>query len=282
VVYSIEAALALKPDAALITGPASSHVATGLALARQGVPLFIEKPLSNTLEGVDALLRLCREKGLPLMVGYNFRFHRPLQASRHALIEGTIGRPLYLRAEVGQYLPDWRPGKDYRTSVSARADMGGGVVLELSHELDYARWLLGEVVYVQATTAKVSDLEIDVEDTAEVTLRFQSGAVGSIHLDMVQRTPTRSCRIVGSEGTLVWDAMTGCVSKYSALRKDWEVLPSDDDVDRNEMYVAELKHFLDCVRSGQTPEVAGEDGKAVLEIALAVKRSSAEGRGIEL
>lgn len=282
VVYTLEDALDTSPEVALITSPATQHIETALALARQGVHLFIEKPLSHSLEGVDELLNECRRRGLVLTVGYNFRFYPPLQAMRQALLDGRIGRPVTLRAEAGQYLPDWRPGRDYRQTVSARSDLGGGAVLELSHELDLARWLLGEVVAVSAHLARLSDLEIDVEDTAEILLQFANGAIGNVHLDMVQRVATRTCRIIGTEGTLTWDWTTHQVRLFSAQAGGWTELHPAQELDRNVMYIAELRHFLDCVIGQQTPAVTGEDGRRVLEIALAAKRAAAEGRTVML
>jgi predicted dehydrogenase len=282
VVYQMEDALEAKPEVALITGPASMHIETALALARQGIYLFIEKPLSNTLERVDELIELCRRRSLVLMVGYNFRFYRPLQVMRQALMEGWIGRPLMLRAEAGQFLPEWRPGSDYRQSVSARSDLGGGVILELSHELDYARWLLGEVKAVSAYIGHLSNLDIDVEDTAEIILQFDNGAMGSVHLDMVQRPAVRSCRVIGTEGTLVWEADCHQVKMFLATTHVWSDLHAATVIDRNEMYIAELRHFFDCVRNRTAPIVGADDGKRVLDIALAAKQSADERRVIEL
>jgi predicted dehydrogenase len=213
-------------------------------------------------------------------VGYNLRFNLPLQLLRQALLEGRIGRPLAVRAEVGQYLPEWRPG-DYRRGVSARKDLGGGVTLELSHELDYMRWLLGEVTAVSAQIGRLSDLEIDVEDTAEVICLFANGALGSIHLDMVQRPAVRTCRVIGTEGTISWDALEPSVRLFSHATGSWSDLWSGP-CDRNEMYVLELRHFLDCVRGKALPVVTGEEGRRVLEIALAVKQSAREQRVINL
>lgn len=282
VVYSLEDALDTEPDVALITSPASLHVETGLALAQQGIHLFIEKPLSNALDGVDELLDLCHEHSLVLMVGYNFRFYRPLQVMRQALQEGQIGRVMTLRAEVGQFLPEWRPGSDYRQSVSARRDLGGGTVLELSHELDYIRWLVGEVKAVSAQVGHLSDLEVDVEDTTEIILQFRNGAIGSVHLDMVDRAVTRTCRTIGTEGTLTWDGIHHHVRLFSAATNAWSDLHPARTVDRNEMYIAELRHFLGCVRGGGMPIVSAEDGRRVLEVALAVKQSSQDQRVVEL
>lgn len=281
-VYRLEDALETRPDVALITGPASLHVKTGLDLAAHDIGLFIEKPISNELDGVDELLELCRERSLVLMLGYVFRFYRPLKVLRQALIEGKIGRPLILRAEVGQYLPDWRPGKDYHHCVSARQDLGGGAVLELSHELDYARWLLGEVKSVNAHLAQLGDLDIDVEDAAEIILQFNSRAIGSIHLDMIQRPATRMCRIIGTEGTLTWDGSSHRVQLFSVTSNRWEDLHPANTINQNKMYEDELRHFLDCFRGKAEPIVSGEDGKRALEIALAAKRSSQSQRVVYL
>jgi predicted dehydrogenase len=282
VFYGVEDVCAWEPEAAFITNPAPMHVETGLLLARKGTHLFIEKPLSDTLEGVDELLALCRQRDLVLLVGYVFRFCKSLQVMQRALIEGKIGRPLSIRAEVGQYLPDWRPDSDYRQTVSARRDLGGGAVLELSHELDYVRWLLGEVKLVSARLARTSDLEIDVEDTAEITLQFANKAVGSIHLDLVQRAATRVCRVVGTEGTLTWDGLSNRVQLFSATSNVWEDLLQANTTDRNDMYKEELRHFIDCVLGKAQPMVNGQDGKRVLEIALAARKSSQDRRVVEV
>lgn len=277
-VFDLDDALGTRPQFALITGPASTHVQTALELAGCDVHLLIEKPLSNGQEGVDRLLAQCRGARLALLVGYNLRFSPPLQIMRQAILDGRVGRVLSIRAEVGQYLPDWRPGVDYRRSVTARRDLGGGVLLELSHEIDYVRWLVGEVTEVSARVGHVSDLEIDVEDTADITLLFATGATGTIHLDMVQRAPSRACKVVGTEGTLTWDGPTHHVRWYEAASAEWTDLCPASPRDRNETYLAELRHFLDCVAGSATPAVTGEDGRRVLQIALAARQSSEERR----
>lgn len=282
VVYNLEEALNTLPDAALITNPASLHIETSLTLARQGIHLFIEKPLSNSMNGVDELIDLCHKRSLILMVGYNLRFYRPLQVMRQALIEGQIGRPVVLRAEVGQYLPEWRPGRDYRHTTSAKHVLGGGAVLELSHELDYARWLLGEVKTVHAQIEHLSDLEIDVEDVAEIILQFSNGGIGNIHLDMIQQPATRICRVIGTKGTLIWDGLSHRVQLYRAGEGMWRDLHPETKIDRNEMYVTELRHFLECVNGDKSPSVNGEEGRRVMEVALAVKRSSRDQKVVAL
>lgn len=283
VVYNLEEVLAERPGFVVIANPPALHISTAISLAQAGIPLFIEKPFSSDLEGIDELIEECARRHLALMVGYNFRFYQPLQMMKQAIEEGRIGRMLTCRAEAGQYLPDWRPGTDYRRSVSARRDLGGGVLLELSHEFDYVRWLAADVRSVSARAAKISDLEIDVEDTAEVTLEFENGALGHIHLNMTQRPAGRSCRIAGTEGTLIWDGMNHSVRVLSgASGVGTDLAPANPSLDRNAMYLAEMEHFLDCVRTGREPLVGAQEGRRTLELVLAAKESSREGKVVQL
>ena len=281
-VTDLTGALASRPDFAVVTNPTSMHVDTALHLAEEGVHLLIEKPLSDRLDNVDRLLESCRSRGLSLLVGYNYRFSESLRRMREAIVEGCVGRVLFVRAEVGQYLPDWRPDTDYRKSVTARAELGGGVLLELSHEIDYVRWLMGDVIEVSARSAHLSDLETDVEDVAEIMLVFRGGAMASIHLNMIQRPPSRSCRVIGSNGTLLWDGLTQQLRLYTSDSGEWTELCPADSHSRNAMYLAELRHFLDCVYGDADPIVPGEDARRVLEIVLAAKQSSRERRVVSV
>lgn len=273
-VCTLRDVLDFKPDLALICGPATTHVRVARQLARRGVHLFIEKPVSSDLCGVDDLIKECRRRSLTLMVGYNLRFHAPLIAMKRAVSAGRIGRILSMRAEVGQYLPDWRPGQDYRDGVSGSRRLGGGVLLELSHELDLARWLVGDVSAVHARIDRLGDLDISAEDNAEILLRFRNGAVGSVHLDMNQRAAVRTFHIAGTQGTVAWDGENDRVRIYTARAGRWSNLHPARRVDRNAMYIAEARHLLSCVRSGRPARVDGTDGRRVLEIVMGARKAS--------
>lgn len=281
-VYHLEDALAFAPHCAFICNPSPLHVETGIHLAEQDIHLFIEKPISNTLENIEVLMSMCSRRCLKLMVGYNFRFYTPLQIMQQAVQDGKIGDILSVRAETGQYLPDWRPGRDYRQTVSAQQSLGGGVLLEMSHEIDYVRWLAGEIGRVCGRVERISNLEMDAPDTAELILDFENGAVGNIHLDMVQRAPTRTCKIIGSDGSLFWDAFTNRVALFTADQKTWSDLHSAADIDRNDMYVREVAHFLTCIQEDLEPQCTGRDGLAALQVAVAAQKSSDMGSAVAL
>lgn len=280
-VSTIEDALAAGPQAAVIARPASMHVAAALPLARAGVHLLVEKPIADTTVGVAELIDTARQRGSTLMTGYNLRFLASLNALRDAVQQGAIGRVLSVRAEAGQYLPSWRPTVDYRATASATAALGGGVLLELSHEIDYLRWVFGEIQSVNATLLKQSGLEIDVEDTAHLMLVFEprSGAtplVASVTLDFVRHDFTRRCTVIGECGSLRWDAIADSVQIFEQGRDDWRSV-FNGPRDRDESYAAEWRHFLECIEGRHPPLVPGEDGLAVLQVIEAARRSSATG-----
>ena len=188
---NINDAVKFKPEIAVIANPATFHISTALILAKIGVHLLIEKPLSTSHKNIQKLINLCQQNKIVLLVGYNLRFLKSLQYFHKVLGEGIIGNALSVRCEAGQYLPSWRPDSDYRETVSAQVDLGGGVLLELSHEIDYLRWIFGEVDWVQAILTQQSDLEINVEDTAHLVLGFcadsnESPLVGSVDLDFIR------------------------------------------------------------------------------------------------
>jgi predicted dehydrogenase len=198
------------------------------------------------------------------------------------LAEGAIGRPLSARAVYAEYLPGMHPWEDYRVSYSARQDLGGGVVLTLCHPLDTLRWLLGEVGAVWAFTGQLNDFEIGVEDTAEIGLRFTSGALGSVHLDYNRRTPDHHVEIVGTNGTLRWDNATGALQIFRSGNGEWETTPPPPDFERNDLFLAEMRHFLDVIRGEASPRCTLQDGRKALELALAAHESQERGALIRL
>ena len=281
-VGQIEAAWQWQPDVVLITTPTSLHVPLALESAARGCHLFIEKPLSDCWENIDLLLAEARRHRLITLVGCNMRFHPGLAVVKKLLDERAVGQVIAARIEVGQYLPDWHPWEDYRQSYSARRELGGGVILDAIHELDYARWLLGEVTSVICCAEKLSGLEIDTEDTAALLLRFQSGAIGEIHLDYVQRAYSRTCQIIGDQGTIHWDYSTGQVRWYSAHDRQWKVFANPSGWQANQMYVDEMAHFLNCLAGKEKPALDIFEAAQVLRLALAAKFAARERRWIDL
>jgi predicted dehydrogenase len=303
-------ALAHRPDAVIIANPSAYHLEVAIPAAQAGCHLLLEKPISHNLERLDDLKAALQQGGGKVLVGFQFRFHPCFCKAAQLMAEGAVGRALSARAHYGDYLPGWHPWEDYRTSYSVRPEMGGGAVLTLCHPLDYLRWLLGEVESVWAFTGKLSEMDITpstsgvtpstsgvtpstsgvtpttsgvtVEDAAEIGLRFASGVLGSAHLDYFQRPPSYRFEIIGSQGTLSWDAADNTVRLYRASAGAWETFPAPADFERNDMFLDEMRHFLDVVQGKAQPFCTLADGERVLRLALAALESSRTGKVVQL
>lgn len=274
----INDAVAFAPQIAIISNPAPFHIQTAQTLANAGVHLLVEKPISDSLKGVEELLATCNRQGVVLFVGYNLRYLPSLQRFRDLLNDRVIGKVLSVRCEIGQYLPSWRPECDYRLGVSARHDLGGGALLELSHELDYLLWIFGEVEWVKATLSRQSRLEIDVEDSAHLTLGFvptDDGhrLIGTVNLDFIRHDTTRLCTAIGEKGSLRWNGLMGEVALFPSSKGEWLQECYHPHL-RDDSYRAELQHFVACVTKNKLPLVTGEDGLKVLEIIEAARKSA--------
>ncbi len=281
-VERLESGLEREPDALIVAAPTSLHVPIALKGAFRRYHLFIEKPLSNCWESVERLLDVVRRNDLVTLVGCNMRFHPGLMTVKNLLLEQSVGRVLAARVEVGQYLPDWHPWEDYRQSYSACNRFGGGVILDAIHEIDYIHWLLGDVAAATCLAGKLSQLEIETEDVAALLLRFQNGAVGEVHLDYVQRAYSRTCHVIGEEGTIHWDYTAGQVRWYSAHTRQWRLFSNPPEWEPNQMYIDEMRHFLKCLARKEMPIADVFEAARVLQIALAAKASAQQLRWIEL
>lgn len=275
-------ALNQNPDVVLITNPTSLHIQSALVAAKQGCHLFIEKPISNNLDGIDELTDIVRKKKLVVLIGCNLRFHPCLKFIKKVLDEKRIGKVISARVQMGQYLPDWHPWEDYRKAYSSREELGGGIILDAIHELDYIRWLLGDISEVFSFSEKLSNLDIDTEDIAEILLRFKSGAIGEVHLDYIQRHPSRTCEIIGECGSIVLNLNEGTVKVYTAEKKKWEVFEQPKGYDMNQTYIDEMTHFISCVEGKEETLIGIMDGLEVLKIALAAKKSAKNERVIKI
>jgi predicted dehydrogenase len=275
---NISEAVSFNPQIAVIANPATFHIQMAQALAEAGANLLIEKPISSTLSGVKHLIKTVEEKSLILLVGYNLRFLRSLQFFKEQLDKSIVGKVLSVRCEMGNYLPSWRPESNYRDGVSASKELGGGALLELSHELDFLRWIFGDVEWVKSTLSQQSSLDIDVEDTVHLTLGFTSKTkgyqlIGSVNLDFIRHDVTRTCTVIGEKGSLQWNGITDQVLLYKACASEWTELATFIS-NRDDSYISEWGNFEDCLLKNGSPVVTGTDGLKVLQIIEAARKSS--------
>jgi glutamate-1-semialdehyde aminotransferase/spore coat polysaccharide biosynthesis protein SpsF (cytidylyltransferase family)/predicted dehydrogenase len=269
-----------NPDIVLICTPPVYHVEEALAALRARAHVFIEKPLSHESSGIQAVIAEARRQNRSAQIGYNMRFHPGLKILKQLIDSGTMGRVLWLSVEAGQYLPDWRPWQHYRDSYSGRHELGGGIILDGSHELDYICWLLGRPTEVTCRAEHLSSLDVDVEDSAWIYLSFPERRRAELHLDFVQRAYTRTCKVVGETGTALWDFNIPEVrwfscGKDSAAPASWNRIAYEFEA--NDMYIAEMVHFLQSLGSGTGPMIDLEQGRDVIRVVEAAKESSQRG-----
>jgi predicted dehydrogenase len=267
-------------ESAFICTPPSLHIQQATKLLNREMHCLIEKPLSNKLEGIDELIKVAESKNRAVLIGYTIRFSPFLTKIKELIAANAIGKVLFLKASVGYYLPYWRPDEDYRRGYGANETLGGGIVLDASHEIDYARFFLGEVEEVSSVCKKLSGLEIDTEDYAEITMRHNNGAYSQIHLDYLQTNYRRNCEIVGENGMLIWNINEGILKQYDMKDKEYHVHYEGLNANVNELYLAETRHFLRCMEGAEKPLVDLREGRRIQEIIMKVKEASDEGRAL--
>lgn len=280
--YNLDAALARSPIAVIVSNPTSLHLDVAIPAARAGCHLFLEKPLSHNVERLDELSEAVKKGGGEVVMGFQFRFHPALRTIKKLISSNTLGRIMHIRCQWGEYLPAWHPWEDYRKSYSARRDLGGGVVLTLCHPIDYLHWLFGEIDWVNSHIANISDLELEVEDTAEILLSFSNGILADLHLDYIQQPPQHTMEITGTLGMVRWNNADGIVNLYHHENNAWEQLKPPRGFERNNMFLEEMRHFIQVVGGKEKSLCTLQAGILVQRVVDAIYRSAQSGQRVKI
>ena len=243
VVISLQDLLDAQVELVVVASPAPFHAESAIRLIENGIPTLIEKPVTSSVVDANKILVAQEEHKTPVGVGYCLRFLPSALVMKDSIVAGLIGRPYFCNIEIGQFLPDWRPNSDYMKTVSAQSELGGGALLELSHELDYAAWLLGELKLEHAVLRCSDELGLKVEDTADIMCSTSKNVVANIHLDFLQKKANRKCRVVGTEGALEWDLIKNQV-RLITNNNDEEYMYFEPEWDKNQMYINMMLDFL--------------------------------------
>ncbi|MGL5323902.1 MAG: Gfo/Idh/MocA family protein [Aeromonas sp.] len=268
-VSSVKELIQHRVELAIVASPATLHSVHAIPLIEAGIPVLIEKPLAISLADCEAIQAASRNHNTPVAVGYCLRYLPSALIMKKLLDEQKVGRCYYAHVEVGQYLPDWRPNIDYRNSVSARVELGGGVLLELSHEFDYIQWLLGPLLVKYANLYSSEELALSVEDMADIMFSSTTGTITTVHLDFLQRKAHRKCRVIGSEGTLEWDLIQNSLSLSSA--KGIEIIYCDPAWDKNQMYLDMIADFVNLIQGTTSHSVSIENATRTVALIEQIK-----------
>lgn len=268
-VQSYAAARELGVTAAIIATDTGRHLSDATAALEAGCHVLVEKPVSATASGLAELAALAARLERTVFVAQNMRFLRSLDAARIEL--ARLGTIRSVRIECQSYLPDWRPGSDYRRSYSARLE-DGGVLRDLVHEIDYACWLFGRPTSVFAST-KTGVLGIEAEEEADL-LWTAGHATVSLRLDYVTRIPRRRFHAEGDNGALEWDGLANTV--YTRLRGETETIVTHP-MERNEMMAEQARAFLAAIAGGHAGNLATlDEGARAVAVVDAARRSARE------
>ncbi len=262
-------ALKRGPDAVLVANPTAFHLDIAIPAARAGCHLLIEKPVSHTADGLEALTDAVSGGGGEVLIGYQYRFH-PLLARMHEVARaGGLGTLRWAIAHWGHHLPDWHPWEDYRTGYAARRDLGGGVLLTLSHPLDYLQWIVGPLTCSQSRIQVLGGLAVDVDDYVDLWLQRDNTFTAAVHLDYYQRPAEHWLALGGDSGSLRLDFIKGrLVGATHDIDVDMGVAPG---FDRNDMYLDEMRHFLRVAKGLEAPACNLNDGLASLRLVLSAR-----------
>ena len=268
-VQTLSEALSLGANTIVVANPTAMHLETALKAASAGCHILLEKPVHNTLKGVEELNKLVESKNLVCQIGFQFRFHPVLREIKRRVDDNQIGKIASVGVEWGEYLPAWHPWEDYRKSYSARLDLGGGVLLTLCHPFDYLNWIFGPGKVI--TSMWSSDtLDIEAEDSAVTLLQYPKGIIGSIKLDYLQRPPVHNMSIVGEKGKIIWNNEPGIAKIWTEGRMD-EICPPSNFT-RNDLFIAELQAFIECIEGTADNLCPLNDGIICLQQVLEARK----------
>jgi predicted dehydrogenase len=276
VFHGLDAALATRPEAAVIANPTAMHAEYVTRAIAAGCHVYIEKPLAATAGEGRLIADRARHVGRIAAVGCQLRFNPCLARLKDMMETGAVGRVLHVDVNMGEYLPDYHPDEDYRIGYAARRALGGGVLLTQIHDLNYVRWLFGPVQAAYAIGVKLSRLEIDVEDSVTMLLRSAAGLGVTLHMDYIQRPRRRTVVVIGEDATVRWDYWANSLLLTARDGSETELGPATP-LDRDAMFAAAMADFLGCIETGATPRTDVADAVEDLRLVDAIRDALARG-----
>ena len=274
-------AMAFKPNLVIVAGPATTHIRSAIPFAHLGSHLLIEKPLGvdRDYDLINSLEEICVKNGVICQIGYNLRFLQSLIEFKKLIRSRHIGKVHTFKCEVGQNINTWRASNSPSDSVSISQSLGGGVLNELSHDIDYLLWIFGKCKWVTSVLLNQCMKSIDVEDTAHLIIGFDdadvsSNVVGTVSIDFIRHDCIRECIVIGEFVSISWDGISGEVKVLMSGEKKWKIVFSQPIQSREESYIAEWKTLICAINNHDIAYPNISDGLKVVRVIDAAKKSS--------
>jgi predicted dehydrogenase len=247
-------------EAVVVASPSHHHFDDLRDSIGHGRHTFVEKPLAHRTTGIDEQLMAAANRGLVVFAGFNLRYHPVVAEAKRVLDSGRLGKPLWARFVASSYLPDWRPGADYRRGYTADARTGG-VLFDDIHEFDLANYLLGPADVAACVARNTGELEIDAEDSADVILRHASGVQSALHVDYASLLRQRSSEINCQRGALRLELIA---RELREVAPDGTVGVATMPGSVSDDYIAEMQDFIDCAATRRRPRCTGQEALEIL------------------
>ncbi len=271
---TFEAALGERPDAIVISTPPNYHVQYATEAAKRGIHFFMEVTVGS---GLDELAKLCKNKKIVAAPSSTLRFKQSVRKIKELIGKKTIGKVLAFNYHMGQYLPDWHPWESIKSFYVGRRETGACREM-FCFETSWLTWIFGEVAEVSTMKGKFSKLDVDIDDIYASILKFGNGVLGVFLLDVVSRVPYRQLRIIGEEGVIEWEFDK--VRLYTAQDKGWTEFKDEEKVvqknywAKDDMYIEEMRHFVNAVEGKEKYVYSLEEDAAIYTLLLAAEASS--------
>ncbi len=258
---------------AFICSPTSLHIQQAIILGKKKINLFIEKPLGSNLKNVKVLVNIQKKLKIKVLITYPFRFSEHGITFKKLVNSNIVGRPLYFKGEFSEFLPDWHPYEKYNSFYMAKKELGGGSILDQSHILDIAHFLFGDFSEViNCFNSKISRLDVNADDIADITLKTKSNVYGTIHQDMFGRKHKKCMSVYCEKGEIFWNVYDCSVTVYNSTTKKTKIYKHK--IDHNKMYINQTRHIFDIIRKKIKPLVSLQDGIHTLKTILVAEKKS--------
>lgn len=267
-------------DGVVVGTPTVCHPENTIAALEAGLPVLLEKPVAKSAVEAQQVLEVERRTGIPVLLGYTWRWWPPLARVRNLLLSGRIGMLRHVQFHMSVHLADWHPWEPYQEFFMANAAQGGGALLDESHWIDLMLWLFGMPKQLVGQVEKISDLYIDTDDTVDARISYLNGLRVTLHLDLYGRPHEKFIRFIGEKGTLMWSAEPNRIAIGMEAGQIWSEETYTHE--RNEMFMAEAREFIDIVATRTLPSCTLKEGFEVMKLIEAIRTSNAEGRTIEI